>query len=52
MLVRQRVLRGGLPLVTAEVKVVCIGAGRARRIPDMLRARLAGLADDGALTPP
>lgn len=36
----QRVLRGDEVLVTAEVKVACVGAGRARRIPDTLRARL------------
>jgi acyl-CoA thioester hydrolase len=42
MTVRQRVLRGGEELITAEVKVVCIGGGRARRIPDKLRAKLGG----------
>jgi acyl-CoA thioester hydrolase len=42
MTVRQRVLRGAEELVTADVKVVCIGGGRARRIPDGLRARLGG----------
>jgi acyl-CoA thioester hydrolase len=42
MLVRQRVLRGGDVLVEAEVKVVCIGTGKARRIPDGLRKRLGG----------
>jgi acyl-CoA thioester hydrolase len=36
----QRVLRGDEVLVTAEVKVACVGGGRARRIPDGLRARL------------
>ncbi|MCO5091514.1 tol-pal system-associated acyl-CoA thioesterase [Bosea sp. (in: a-proteobacteria)] len=36
----QRVLRGAEVLVTAQVKVACIGAGRARRIPDVLRKRL------------
>jgi acyl-CoA thioester hydrolase len=40
MTLRQRVLRGDDELVTAEVKVVCVGGGRARRIPDGLRARL------------
>lgn len=40
MTVRQRVLRGAEELVTAEVKVVCIGGGRARRIPDALRLKL------------
>jgi acyl-CoA thioester hydrolase len=40
MLVRQRVLRGEETLVTADVKVVCVGAGRARRIPDQLRVKL------------
>jgi acyl-CoA thioester hydrolase len=42
MTVSQRVLRGEDVLVTAEVKVVCVGGGRARRIPDGLRARLGG----------
>jgi acyl-CoA thioester hydrolase len=42
MTVRQRVLRGDEAMVTAEVKVVCIGGGRARRIPDALRAKLSG----------
>jgi acyl-CoA thioester hydrolase len=40
MTLRQRVLRADDELVTAEVKVVCVGGGRARRIPDGLRARL------------
>ncbi len=38
--VAQRVLRGDEVLVTATVLVACIGGGRARRIPDALRARL------------
>jgi acyl-CoA thioester hydrolase len=42
MIVRQRVLRGGEALVEAEVKVVCVGGGRARRIPDALREKLGG----------
>jgi acyl-CoA thioester hydrolase len=42
MNVSQRVLRGAEVLVSAEVKVVCVGDGRARRIPDSLRARLSG----------
>jgi acyl-CoA thioester hydrolase len=42
MTVSQRVLRGDAVLVTAEVKVVCVGGGKARRIPDGLRARLGG----------
>jgi acyl-CoA thioester hydrolase len=42
MHVRQRVLRGEEVLVTADVKVVCVGAGRARRIPDQLRVKLGG----------
>lgn len=42
MAVAQRVLRGQEALVTAEVKVVCIGGGRARRIPDGLRQKLGG----------
>ncbi len=33
MTVRQKVLRGEEELVAAEVKVVCVGEGRARRIP-------------------
>lgn len=42
MSLTQRVLRGEEVLVTAAVKVVCIGAGKARRIPDALRRRLGG----------
>ncbi|KRE16892.1 acyl-CoA thioesterase [Bosea sp. Root381] len=38
--VEQRVLRGEEVLVTAQVKVACVGGGRARRIPDGLRLRL------------
>jgi acyl-CoA thioester hydrolase len=37
---KQRVLRGDEVLVTADVTVACIGDGRARRIPEKLRARL------------
>lgn len=37
---KQRVLRGGEELVTAEVTVACVSGGRARRIPEALRARL------------
>lgn len=40
--VEQRVLRGTEELVTAKVKVACVGGGRARRIPDALRRRLEG----------
>jgi acyl-CoA thioester hydrolase len=36
----QRILRGGEVLVTAQVKVACVGGGKARRIPDVLRHRL------------
>lgn len=36
----QRVLRGDDVLLTAEVTVACVGAGRARRIPEALRKRL------------
>jgi acyl-CoA thioester hydrolase len=43
MMVRQRVLRGADELVTADVKVVCVGGGRARRIPDKVRDRLAAV---------
>ena len=42
MTVSQRVLRGDEVLVEAEVKVVCVGGGRARRIPDALREKLGG----------
>jgi acyl-CoA thioester hydrolase len=42
MTVSQRVLRREEALVTAEVKIVCIGGGRARRIPDALRLKLGG----------
>jgi acyl-CoA thioester hydrolase len=42
MSVRQRVLRGEDELVTALVRVVCVGGGRARRIPDTLRFKLSG----------
>lgn len=38
--VEQSVLRGDEVLVTAKVKVACVGGGRARRIPDGLRLRL------------
>jgi acyl-CoA thioester hydrolase len=44
MTVDQRVMRGDEVLVSAEVKVVCVGGGRARRIPDTLRQRLSGTA--------
>jgi acyl-CoA thioester hydrolase len=50
MLVAQQVLRDGRPLVTAQVKVVCVGGGRARRIPDLLRARLGDAAERPELT--
>jgi acyl-CoA thioester hydrolase len=43
MVVSQRVLRGDEVLVTANVTVVCVGDGRARRIPDPLREKLVGL---------
>jgi acyl-CoA thioester hydrolase len=36
----QRILRGAEVLVTAQVKVACVGGGKARRIPDVLRHRL------------
>lgn len=45
MTVCQRVLRGTEELVTAEVRVVCIGGGKARRIPDALREKLAGVGN-------
>jgi acyl-CoA thioester hydrolase len=37
---KQRVLRGDEVLLTADVLVACVGAGRARRIPEALRHRL------------
>jgi acyl-CoA thioester hydrolase len=40
MTVQQRVLRAEDVLVTANVKVVCVGGGRAKRIPDALRFKL------------
>lgn len=40
MELEQRILRGEEVLVTAQVKVACVGGGRARRIPDLLRQRL------------
>jgi acyl-CoA thioester hydrolase len=40
MAVQQRVSRGQDVLVTANVKVVCVGGGRAKRIPDALRFKL------------
>jgi acyl-CoA thioester hydrolase len=43
MMVRQRILRSAVELVTAEVKVVCVGGGKARRIPDKLRNKLAAV---------
>lgn len=36
----QRILRGEEVLITAQVKVACVGGGKARRIPDVLRHRL------------
>ena len=36
----QRVLRGDDVLISAQVKVACVGGGRARRIPDGLRKQL------------
>lgn len=36
----QRILRGEEVLVAAQVKVACVGGGRARRIPDQIRLRL------------
>jgi acyl-CoA thioester hydrolase len=40
MELEQRILRGEEVLVTAQVKVACVGGGKARRIPDQLRLRL------------
>jgi acyl-CoA thioester hydrolase len=40
MEISQRVLRRAEVLLTAEVIVACVGAGRARRIPEALRKRL------------
>jgi acyl-CoA thioester hydrolase len=42
MRVLQRVMRGEETLVTADVKIVCVGGGRAKRIPDKLRIKLGG----------
>ncbi len=39
----QRVLRGDETLVTAMVKVVCVEAGRARRLPADVRAKFESL---------
>ena len=36
----QRILRGEEVLITAQVKVACVGGGKARRIPGVLRHRL------------
>ncbi|MDU0339755.1 tol-pal system-associated acyl-CoA thioesterase [Bosea rubneri] len=36
----QRILRGEEVLITAQVKVACVGGGKPRRIPDVLRHRL------------
>src|SRR3712207_1454969 len=47
ILIGQRVLREGEALLTAEVTVACLGGGRPRRIPDALRAALAGGSPDG-----
>jgi acyl-CoA thioester hydrolase len=44
MAIRQRVLRGAEELVAATVKVVCVGGGKARRIPDRLREKLSGVS--------
>lgn len=43
MVVAQKVLRGEEVLVTANVTVVCVGDGRAKRIPDPLRQKLGGI---------
>jgi len=40
MELEQRILRGEEVLITAQVKVACVGGGKARRIPDVLRHRL------------
>lgn len=40
MELEQRILRGEEVLITAQVKVACVGGGKARRIPDLLRHRL------------
>lgn len=42
LLILQRILRGEEVLVTAEVRVAAIAGGRPTRIPDGLRAVLAG----------
>jgi acyl-CoA thioester hydrolase len=38
----QRVMREGETLVAAKVKVACVENGRARRLPDEVRARFSG----------
>jgi acyl-CoA thioester hydrolase len=43
MVVAQKVLRGEEVLVTGNVTVVCVGDGRAKRIPDPLRQKLGGI---------
>jgi acyl-CoA thioester hydrolase len=49
--VAQRVLRGAEVLVTAQVVIVCVGGGKARRIPDVIRQRLTLPPASPALTP-
>jgi acyl-CoA thioester hydrolase len=38
----QRLLRGEELLVAAEVKIGCVAAGRATRLPPLIRAKLTG----------
>ena len=40
LLVAQRILRQGEPILTADVRVAAIAGGRPTRIPDELRAIL------------
>ncbi len=42
LVMAQRILRDGEPLVTADVRVAALGQGRPARIPDALRRALAG----------
>ena len=46
LVLAQRVLRGDDVVVTAEVTVAAVKAGRAVRIPDRLRAEMRGRSPD------
>ena len=49
---RQHVLRGADVLVAASVRVACVRAGRAVRLPAGLHAKLLQIAGASAKTPP